>query len=139
MTIENLAVMIKKGFAETGKKFAETAKKKEVDKQISDLARLTAKNFASVDKRFEQVDKNFASVDKRFESVFSLLMEKPNRDELEEKADKRDIDRLLSAIDNYASKADTYFQEMLMLAHKVDRLERWILQIAKKVNVPLEA
>jgi len=35
-------------------------------------------------------------------------------------------------------KADTYFQEMVMLAHKVDRLERWILQIAEKVGLRLK-
>ena len=32
----------------------------------------------------------------------------------------------------------SYFQEMVMLAHKVDRLERWLLQIADKVNVKLK-
>ena len=42
-------------------------------------------------------------------------------------ATKNDINELLNAIVAYANKADTYFQEMVMLSHKVDRHERWIL------------
>lgn len=38
-----------------------------------------------------------------------------------------------------AHKTDKYFQEMLVLARKVDRLEKWIYQIAEKVGLQLEA
>ena len=56
-------------------------------------------------------------------------------------ATKDDTNGLLNAIDAYANKADTYFQEMVMLSHKVDRheSERWILQIAAKLGVTLKA
>ena len=37
---------------------------------------------------------------------------------------------MLTAVDAYAQKADTYFQEMVMLGHKVDRHEKWFQQIA---------
>jgi uncharacterized coiled-coil DUF342 family protein len=50
---------------------------------------------------------------------------------------KKDFSDLQTAVDNYASKADKYFQEMLMLARKVDRLERWILQLAEKIGIQL--
>ena len=33
------------------------------------------------------------------------------------------FNQLQEAVDEYAKKADTYFQEMVMLARKVDRLE----------------
>ena len=56
-----------------------------------------------------------------------------------ELATKSDINDLLNSIDAYASKADTYFQEMVMLSHKVDRHERWILQLAEKLGVTLKA
>ena len=49
------------------------------------------------------------------------------------------FNQLQEAVDGYAKKADTYFQEMVMLAHKVDRLERWILQIAEKVGLHLKS
>ena len=54
-------------------------------------------------------------------------------------ATKDDIHELLNSIDAYANKADTYFQEMVMLSHKVDRHERWILQLAEKLGITLRA
>jgi len=53
-------------------------------------------------------------------------------------ATKDDINNLLAAIDTYAKKVDTYAQEMLMLAHKVDRHEKWLHQIAEKLGIKLE-
>jgi len=57
---------------------------------------------------------------------------------LETKAEKSDVDKLYNAVDAYAKKADGYFQEMLMLSHKVDRHEKWLLQIAEKLGLKLE-
>ena len=37
---------------------------------------------------------------------------------------RSDFSNLQTAVDGYAKKADAYFQEMLMLAHKVDRHEK---------------
>ena len=38
----------------------------------------------------------------------------------ENKTDKSDFRELMTAVDAYAQKADIYFQEMVMLSHKVD-------------------
>jgi len=51
---------------------------------------------------------------------------------------KKDFNDLLTAVDNYAKKADDYFQEMVMLTRKVDRHEKWLLQIAEKLGIKLE-
>jgi len=51
---------------------------------------------------------------------------------------KEEFSSLQTAVDNYAKKADTFFQEMVMLAHKVDRHEKWIQQIAEKLGIKLE-
>jgi len=56
----------------------------------------------------------------------------------ENMATKADLSDLQASMDAYAKKADGYFQEMIMLAHKFDRHERWLLQIAEKVGVKLE-
>ena len=45
---------------------------------------------------------------------------------------------LQTSVDAYAKKAYTYFQEMVMLTRKVDRLEKWIQDIAGKVGIKLE-
>ncbi len=45
---------------------------------------------------------------------------------------------LQTSVDAYAKKADGYFQEMTMLSGKIDRHEKWLLQIAEKVGLKLE-
>ena len=56
----------------------------------------------------------------------------------ENKVDKSDFNNLLTAVDAYAQKADTYFQEMVMLSHKVDRHEKWHLKVAEKLSIKLK-
>lgn len=51
---------------------------------------------------------------------------------------KEDFNNLQTSVDAYAKKADAFFQEMLMLANKVDRHEKWLLQIAEKLGIKLE-
>lgn len=51
---------------------------------------------------------------------------------------KKEFSKLHSAIDAYAKKVDVYAQEMIMLAHKVDRHEQWLHQIADKLGIKLE-
>lgn len=67
----------------------------------------------------------------------------PTKDEVATKEDferlRKDFSDLQTAVDAYAKKADTYMQEMLMLSRKVDRLERWVLELANKLNVRLKA
>lgn len=51
---------------------------------------------------------------------------------------KQMFSNLQSSVDAYAKRADTYFQEMVALSHKVNRHEKWIQQIAEKLGVKLE-
>lgn len=51
---------------------------------------------------------------------------------------KQDFVNLQTSIDKYTQKADAYFQEMVALSHKVDRHEKWLHEIAKKLGIKLE-
>ena len=64
----------------------------------------------------------------------------PSKEDFESFKDemKQSFSDLQTSVDAYAKKADDYFQEMVMLAHRVDRLEKWIQQIADKVGLKLE-
>ena len=53
-------------------------------------------------------------------------------------ATKEDFNDLQTSVDAYAVKADKYFQEMVMLTNKVDRHDKWLLQIAEKLGIKLE-
>ena len=51
---------------------------------------------------------------------------------------KEDFRNLQISVNAYAKKADDYFQEMVMLSHKVDRHEKWFHLIADKLGIKLE-
>jgi len=51
---------------------------------------------------------------------------------------REDFSDLQTSVDAYAKKADSYFQEMLMLSNKVDRHEKWFHQVADKLGIKLE-
>ncbi len=97
-----------------------------MDKNFSELIEYLDDKFSGVDKKFSGVDGKLVDLDGKIEEL------------KENKADKSDINELMSTIDAYAKKADTYFQEMVMLAHKVDRHEKWFQQIADKLGIKLE-
>lgn len=68
----------------------------------------------------EYLDEKFVTIDRQFSEM------------------KKDFNDLQTSVDAYAKKADMYFQEMLMLANKVDRHEKWFHQIADKLGIKLE-
>lgn len=56
---------------------------------------------------------------------------------LDETATKKQVDDLTNTVDGLAGLIRDYQQEMLMLTRKVDRMERWIHEIAEKTGVKL--
>jgi len=76
------------------------------------------------------------------EDVQKLIEVFATRDEVATKADleeiRKDFSDLQVSIDAYAKKADTYFQEMVMLSHKVNRHEKWLHLVAEKLGIKLE-
>ncbi len=110
-----------------------------MDKDFSELIEYLNKKFNGVDEKFDGVDEKFDGVHKRFDKLFDVFATKENIQEIVKNlSTKEDFNNLLNAVDAYAKKADTYFQEMVMLAHKVDRHEKWIQQLAEKLGVKLE-
>ena len=56
----------------------------------------------------------------------------------EEMATKVEVNKLLDAVDAYMKQGEDYRQEMLMLSNKINRHEKWILQLAEKLQMRLE-
>ena len=69
------------------------------------------------------MEKDFSELIQYLDEKFNIVDKK--LDSLQEtKTDKSDFNNLVNAVDEYAKKADTYFQEMVALSHKVDRHEK---------------
>lgn len=73
-----------------------------------------------------------------FSELITYLDERFDKVEGDIKELKGDFNNLQTAVDKYAEKADAYFQEMVMLSHKVDRHEKWLHQVAEKLGIKLE-
>ncbi|MES2971551.1 MAG: hypothetical protein V4702_04470 [Patescibacteria group bacterium] len=60
-------------------------------------------------------------------------------DKVDVKFDKQNkkIDDLSAAVGELGAQLREYHQEMVFLTHKVDRMERWIHEIAKQTGVKL--
>ena len=56
----------------------------------------------------------------------------------EKMATKVEVNKLLNAVDAYMKQGENYRQEMVMLAHKVDKHEKWLEKIAEKIDLKLE-
>ena len=102
---------------------------KKDDKEFSELIEYLGGKFTAIDERFSSIDERFSSIEEKLITI---------DEKLDLKADKSDVSDLLSAVDAYAQKADTYFQEMVMLSHKVDRHEKWFHLLADKLGVKLD-
>jgi len=119
ITLDDLALMMGRGFNEVHGKF------NEVYEKFDEV-------YGKFDEVHEKMDKGFLALDNKIDNVYAEL--KGDIGEL-----KNNFNNLQIAVDGYAKKADTYFQEMVIIAHKMDRMERWILQLAEKVGVQLKA
>ncbi len=72
-------------------------------------------------KLFKYMQKEFKSLNSRLDNTSS----------------KEDMNKLITTLDAYAKQSETYMQEMLAISNKVDRLERWINQIAEQTDIRL--
>lgn len=65
----------------------------------------------------EEIDQRFIKIDQRFEE---------SRQDIDKRFDdqKQDFINLQTAVDNYARRADAFFQEMVVLNHRVNRHEK---------------
>ncbi|MDD2753736.1 MAG: hypothetical protein PHT44_03965 [Candidatus Portnoybacteria bacterium] len=64
-----------------------------------------------------------------FSELIQYLDEKFNKIEGDFKDLKEDFNNLQISVDGYAKKADTCFQEIVALSHKVDRHEKMAVTV----------
>ena len=51
---------------------------------------------------------------------------------------RKDFSDLQISVDSYAKRANDYFEEMVALSHRLDRHEKWIQQLAQKLDIKLD-
>lgn len=92
-----------------------------------------------LDKKFTTIDQRFDAVDKRFDVVAKEIVSFRNDTEHRFESLENNFRQLQHSVDAYAAKADNYFMEMAALSNKINRLEKWIEEIAEKVGIKLKS
>lgn len=108
-----------------------------VDKRFDDID----KRFEQIDDRFERIDDRFGQMDGRFEKIEMHLFKIDNRlDNLEsDMADvKTKVNKIYDVLDDHMRRIENILQENQVMKYQQDRLERWIFQLADKMDVKLK-
>jgi len=84
--------------------------------------------FEKIDEKFEKIDEKFEKIDIRFEKIEQLL---------DTKADKADIDRILTRVALLGNKVDDYRAEQIGMQKQLDKHEKWHNQTATKIGFKL--
>lgn len=85
---------------------------KALSKQTTEIAEIMQTFMQQVDNEFAKVNKSLDELDKKY-------------------------DYLINTIDGFIARIDKYEIELAARDAKIERLERWIKEIAKKTDVPM--
>lgn len=115
ITIENLAIIMQKGFDGIDKRFDKMDKR--ITDEIENLALMIKKGFDDVDERFKKVDERFDEIDKKFDD-----------NAREHWALKKELSEFGQKLENIDMRlANVYVFELTDLRARVEVLERKII------------
>ncbi len=71
-----------------------------------------------------------------FTRLFKYMEERFDRIDtaLKQKAEKRDVERILEAVDTLAKRQEIDEAERLVMGHQLERLDQWVHQLAAKIG-----
>ena len=104
------------------------------------MAVKTSTSFGgSFDKIEEQIQSLGVAFDKQMDQLTSTMLEGFSRidKELEKKASKEDINRLFNLMDKIAKQQEIDDDERLVMGHQLERLDRWVHEVADKIGYKL--
>lgn len=124
---------------------------KKLDKKIDTLDKKFNKRFdelmtvlngfaSDVDNRFNKVEARLDSHDVRFDGLEGSLFKiekKLEAHDAEFRKQNAKYDHLVNTIDSFIARIDTYETELAARDNKIERLERWVQEIAKKTGVSM--
>lgn len=79
--------------------------------------------------------------DQDIQKIISVVATKEDIQDLKEDVAglRESVQALTISVDRLVKAVETYHQEYLALTQKVDRLEKWVTEIAEKVGVELKS
>lgn len=89
----------------------------------------------SNEKRFNKIDKKLD----RVIDVVTTISERVDKidEKLETKADKKDLEDIYNLLDKIAKQQELDGDERIMIGHHLERLDRWVHELADKIDYKL--
>jgi len=120
----------------------------EIMDALGQFANSVDKRFDSIDKRFDGVDKRFDGIDKRIDGIDKRIdgMDKhlfviDNRlENIESDMNnvKEKVSHIYNVLDSHMNRIETIIQENQVQKYQQERMERWIFQLADKLDIKLK-
>jgi hypothetical protein len=104
----------------------------------------------TTDQRFDKIDvqsqemrdemgKMHKSMNEQFDRISAVVVKGfgQNKREHEKMASKEDVERIFDLIDKWAKRQEISDEERLVMGHQLDRVNRWIKDLADKIGYEL--
>jgi len=87
-------------------------------------------------KRFDKIDSQFSNMNNQMDNLAKAMLKGFDRIDktLETKASNADMQRVLSLLDAMAKRQEITEDEMLVMGHQLERLDKWTHELAKKIG-----
>lgn len=118
-------------------------------KDIDDVIELITSFVGAVDTRFNTLEGRFDKLEGRFDKLegrFDKLelqmvqvLERLDVLESEQQALRNDIRSIFDMLDQIAKRQEVNDDERLVMGHQLDRLDRWVHEVANKIGHKLSA
>jgi archaellum component FlaC len=99
----------------------------EIMEALGQFANNVDERFGTMDKRFDAVDKHLFKIDGRLDNLETDMSEV-----------KTKISHIESILDNHMKRIEEILQENQVQKYQQDRMERWIFQLADKLDIKLK-
>ena len=99
----------------------------EIMEALGQFANSVDKRFESIDKRFESIDKHLFRIDGRLDNLENDMSEV-----------KEKVSKIYDVLDDHMRRIEIIIQENMVQRHQQERMERWIFQMADKLDIKLK-
>lgn len=93
---------------------------------------MTEQTITNYNDRFDKIDATLDRLTTTMIKGFDHIDK-----ELEKKADKEDLNRLYDLMDKISKQQEIDDEERLIMGHQLDRLDRWVHEVADKIGYKL--
>jgi archaellum component FlaC len=99
----------------------------EIMEALGQFANSVDKRFNTIDKRFESIDKHLFRIDGRLDNLETDISEV-----------KTKVSHIYNILDDHMKRIETILQENQVQKYQQERMERWIFQLADKLDIKLK-